>query len=167
MAMCSVAPPVHPPASYYSRQYRSFSYLANPIYWAAQFQLHCGDCITVTKAYKGWSMAPNRRRHTLKNRKQWASWSDYCWREHNSERLHQSCHQKSTCLLVCVCVSVYARLVVPVVCVCVCVRFTFWSEQGFTGPWVDRSIVSGRHALSRDRIALERPRQSVFAEPVF
>lgn len=103
----------------------------------------------------------------------------YCWRKENSERLHQSCHQKSTCLLVCVSVlvcGVFMGLVVPVcvcvwldsLCVCVCLemRFTFWSERGFTGLWVDRSMLSGRHTLSRARIALERPQQSVLAKPV-
>ncbi len=95
----------------------------------------------------------------------------YCWRKENSERLHQSCHQKSTCLLVCVCVFVCVRVGLTVsVCVCVCVhlemRFTFWSERGFTGLWVDRSMLSGRHTLSRARIAVERPQQSVLGEPV-
>lgn len=60
--------------------------------------------------------------------------------------------------------------VAAVVCVrvrvCLEMRFTFWSERGFTGPWVDRSMLSGRHTLSRARIALERPQQSVLAQPV-
>lgn len=60
-------------------------------------------------------------------------------------------------------VSLFLWCVGAHVCVCVCLemRFTFWSERGFTGPWVDRSMLSGRHTLSRAGIALERPQQSV------
>lgn len=76
-------------------------------------------------------------------------------------------------MLVSLCLCVYARArlwpcVWLLLCVCVCLemRFTFWSQRGFTGLWVDRSMLSGRHTLSRARIALERPQQSVLAEPV-
>ena len=53
----------------------------------------------------------------------------YCWRRENSERLHQSCHQKSTCLLVS-CVFVFVCMWVCVfrneIHLLVCARF-YWT----------------------------------------
>lgn len=75
------------------------------------------------------------------------------WHRLDSARKTSSCHQKSTCLL-------------AVMRVCLETGFTFWSERGFTGLRVDRSMLSGRHTLSTARKALQRPQQSVLAEPV-
>lgn len=60
----------------------------------------------------------------------------------------------------------------PWMCVHVCVHLKkkrdspFGLSEVFAGLWVDRSMLGGRHTLSRVRIAVERPLQSVLARPV-
>lgn len=91
--------------------------------WAAQFQLHCRDCNTLTKLTKAVQWRTTTHTHARAHTHyhviaRTGRAAGYCLRKENSERLHQSCHQKSTCLLVYVS---FSPLLSFSVCVCLCV----------------------------------------------
>lgn len=169
-------PPRCQPASHYCN---SNCFLNPTVTW-----MSCSIPITLPwlqhshKAYKSCSMAHNHTHtcactHTLScNRAYWESgWLLFTqgeFREATSilsskiNMLVSLCLFVSFALFLCVCLFVCVH---GLGCLCE-MRFTFWTERGFTGVWVDRSMLSGRHTLSRARIALERPQQSVLAGPV-